>query len=940
MKIAWFTPFGPKSAIGRFSSSVVRALAARGHSLTLVSSDKHPLAEQRPPPVGIELLHWSFFEQDPGALEAHDLIVYNIGNHFDYHCGVLRSIDRSPGVCIFHDFYLVNLFLGWLASGVERDFAHSVVLSIYGPTVAEEFWDRIGRSDFQEWSASQAPMTEWLARKALAGVAHAGFYKQRLEEGCASSVLVLPLAYDAPPHRRITEDLSGRVHILTVGMVNSNKRVEAVIEAIAFSPLLRSRCEYDIVGRVEPSYRARLQSLTDELGLEDAVKLHGEVTDFELRWRFTEADIICCLRWPALEGASASCVEAMSYGKPVIVTDIGFYRSLSSDFVLKVAPTMEIADLTRHLEMLVVDAGERNELGKRAREWFELEHTPERYAERIEPFLQAAVEERPAADALKQIGLGFRAIGVQHADPIVQRIGSQFRSLFCSGSKGETELQLIDGRTDPVKSISNTLREWAPEQDSASGRDLPEMDTEVHVPPAEIGMEVHAPPAEIGMEVHAPPAEIGMEVHAPPAEIGMEVHAPAELRGDVYAPSGRSGDEPQRPSIGDGVRAVLWRLGVLCTKPILSPLRSYFVEPLVDLILSENQRSIGAIQARLGTQEQSIGAIQARLGTQEQSIGAVQAKLDKQAAENRSVRQQIYIVHEKLGALAVREDRAEIHSISIHRLVQTLVNRNILVLGEELLARTPYGYLLAPTDDVAFASFLAEGTIWESATARLLDLVLKEGMTFVDVGANVGIHTLHGARMVGPTGSVIAFEPTPVIFQLLLRSMHLNGLGDFCRCIDMALSSSEGLVTLHVSAICGHNSLYPLVDGEEKATLQVRTGTLDKVLQDANRIDVVKIDVEGAELEVLEGMKHTLANHPDIVLVVEYGVPHLRRLGVDSSRWFGRFFAHGFALFTLDESTGTWSQASHKESNQIPSGNVLFVRPESSQYGLIKEHEK
>jgi FkbM family methyltransferase len=211
-------------------------------------------------------------------------------------------------------------------------------------------------------------------------------------------------------------------------------------------------------------------------------------------------------------------------------------------------------------------------------------------------------------------------------------------------------------------------------------------------------------------------------------------------------------------------------------------------------------------------------------------------------------------------------------------------------------------------------------------------------MTFIDVGANIGTHTLYGAWRVGPTGNVIAFEPTPAIFELLQRSIRLAGLGDICRCTNVAISSSEGLATLHVSSNSGHNSLYPLGE-EEKTTLPVRTATLDQVLLGTKRIDVVKIDVAGAELEVLAGMKDTLAHHRDIVLLVEYSVLHLGRIGVDSSEWFARFFANGFALFVIDEATGTWRQVFERETNQLSSGNVVFVRPGTSQYALIKKHE-
>ena len=159
--------------------------------------------------------------------------------------------------------------------------------------------------------------------------------------------------------------------------------------------------------------------------------VHGEVSDFELHWRFAEADVLACLRWPALEGASASCIEAMSYGKAIIVTDTGFYSSIPSDCVLKVNLAREAQDLAQHLEILVVDVNEREVLGKRALDWTKREHAPETYAERIEPLLEAASERRPSAHALKQIGLTLRAMGVQHDDPIVSRVGSEFRTLFC-----------------------------------------------------------------------------------------------------------------------------------------------------------------------------------------------------------------------------------------------------------------------------------------------------------------------------------------------------------------------------------------------------------------------------------------------------------------------------------------------------------------------------
>ncbi|MBV8377428.1 MAG: glycosyltransferase family 4 protein [Verrucomicrobia bacterium] len=433
MRIAWVTPYQKSSAIARFSRLVAEAFDSRGHSITLIASDRLQLTENHPPPAGTGPLHWSFFELYPAAVDAYDLVVYNIGDHYERNFGSLRLIDRYPGVCIIHDVYLVDLFLGWAGSGVQRNVAHSVVSSLYGENVANQFWNRVGQPDFFEWSVAEAPMTEWIARKALAAVAHAPFYKRRLTDGCAGPVSVVALAYDAPKTLPVVRDKTGSVRILTVGTVNKTNRVESVIRTIAASPTLRDRCEYDIVGQIETPYKIALQAQIEDLKLNRTVRLHGYIDDFELGNRFAESDIVCSLRLPALEGASASCIEAMLYGKAVLVMDTGFYSSIPSDIVLKVRPTDEIEDLRQNLEMLVLNAGKRQILSGRAKDWAELEYAPDAYVQRIEPLLEAAVGERPLFEALSQISLVLQTLRVQSEDLIVRQIGSEFQKLFCSG---------------------------------------------------------------------------------------------------------------------------------------------------------------------------------------------------------------------------------------------------------------------------------------------------------------------------------------------------------------------------------------------------------------------------------------------------------------------------------------------------------------------------
>jgi len=373
------------------------------------------------------------------------------------------------------------------------------------------------------------------------------------------------------------------------------------------------------------------------------------------------------------------------------------------------------------------------------------------------------------------------------------------------------------------------------------------------------------------------------------------------------APVQRTGGKREERSAVSRARGALWRFVVLCTKPILSRLKDYFsITTLVDLARSANRRAAATWH----------------------SVGALREQTEKLAR-----REDVENLAKHLAALEARCNNA-------NRLIEVLLNRNVLIFGDAVIARTPSGYLLAPKDDLPSIYALVEGERPEKSISGLLDITLKEDMTFIDVGAHIGVHTLHAARRVGPSGTVIAFEPTPNVFQLLQRSIHLNGLENCCRCINIAATSAEGKAILHMSLDSQYNSLYSLADVEEEAIVEVRTATLDNMLQGIKQIHVVKIAAQGAELEVLEGMQRVLTENRDILLIVDYRVPQLHRLAIKPSDWFGRFFVHGFGVFSMDEQADRWLHIPEASANQLPSTNVVFVRPETSLWTILKQHEK
>lgn len=164
--------------------------------------------------------------------------------------------------------------------------------------------------------------------------------------------------------------------------------------------------------------------------------------------------------------------------------------------------------------------------------------------------------------------------------------------------------------------------------------------------------------------------------------------------------------------------------------------------------------------------------------------------------------------------------------------------------------------------------------------SRWLVTYIRPGDTVVDVGANIGYFTVQAARRAGDTGRVIAFEPMPGNISLLRHNLELNDV----RTVTLetaAVTAKMGPVSMYASTVgnARHSILHNADAGE---SVEVNGTTLDEWAATANVgwIDVLKIDVEGAELDVLDGAEETVANHRP-VLIVEYWPQGLRRSGYD-----------------------------------------------------------
>ena len=194
---------------------------------------------------------------------------------------------------------------------------------------------------------------------------------------------------------------------------------------------------------------------------------------------------------------------------------------------------------------------------------------------------------------------------------------------------------------------------------------------------------------------------------------------------------------------------------------------------------------------------------------------------------------------------------------------------------------------------------------YEPATTRLMKGLLGPDMTVVDIGAHVGYYSLLAASRVGPTGTVYSFEPEPGNYGLLVRNLDLNGYKNVVT-VNKALSSRPGPVPFFLTSLdSGRHSVYShgLPDG---GRIEVEAATLDEFFQTEGwpSIDLVKIDVEGAEATVLDGMSGLLEKSPGLKMIIEFNPALLQSAGVAPLEFLQRLSSKGWRAHLIDETNG------------------------------------
>lgn len=183
------------------------------------------------------------------------------------------------------------------------------------------------------------------------------------------------------------------------------------------------------------------------------------------------------------------------------------------------------------------------------------------------------------------------------------------------------------------------------------------------------------------------------------------------------------------------------------------------------------------------------------------------------------------------------------------------------------------------TMDLVLSEHMQRRIFWMGYYNRdivaLLDMVTRKGMTVIDVGANIGEITLVAARRVGPNGRVLAFEPMPAVAKTLQTHLDLNrlsqvtvvreGLADrpgSAQIFPSSKHSPSGEQNWGLNTLYGQGALLPALG-------TIALTTLDAYLEaePVQRVDIVKIDIEGSELPCLKGARQTLDRFAPLLII-------------------------------------------------------------------------
>jgi FkbM family methyltransferase len=289
-----------------------------------------------------------------------------------------------------------------------------------------------------------------------------------------------------------------------------------------------------------------------------------------------------------------------------------------------------------------------------------------------------------------------------------------------------------------------------------------------------------------------------------------------------------------------------------------------------------------------------------------------------------------------LGEYLVRTDEfsARYEAMARSGLVRPgTVRPHPIFLGDRVLGWTHCGQriYLAPHDVDLTPRILFDGS-WEPHVEETIRRLARPGDTVIDLGANVGYHTIVLGTAVGPQGKVFAFEANPMMMPLLEATVAVNGFQGWVQLFSCAILDQAGTISLawapnHYGSgnvvpkafIAGYADGYP-------SRVDVPAETLDSLLaEQVSMIDLIHMDIEGSEPLALRGAERLIERSPTLKILTEWSI-NMMGARADIGSYVSWLSASGFRFWSIDPPTFRLSPITASSLLELPHCDVLMSR--------------
>ena len=412
MKVAVFSPMPPeRSGIADYSALLLPALQARCEVVAVKRGARRP-------PRGT------------------DVSVYHIGNNPAAHGWIVDALRRTPGIVVLHDFVLHHLVSGiTLARGdskayldaLERD--GGLVARLLGYAVMEKRIPPLWENRPEDF-----PLAGEVLGLATGLIVHSRYVRDRARAaGYAGPVWIVPHpAFPVPALEPLGVD--GDPVFAAFGNVNASKRAPQLLDAYARVRPGLPASTLLLVGATSPGFD--LDRRLQRLGLDGAgLVREGYVAEDRLWQLMAAADVHVNLRSPTMGETSGTAIRALALGKPLVVSDVGWFSELPDEVALKVpVDAHEVDTLAAALDLLASRPDVRRAMGEAARDLARREHDLDRVADLyVSAFEQAAGGGAVSDDVLGDVSRAAAEVGIEPGSAAAHEIAARLGEVELGG---------------------------------------------------------------------------------------------------------------------------------------------------------------------------------------------------------------------------------------------------------------------------------------------------------------------------------------------------------------------------------------------------------------------------------------------------------------------------------------------------------------------------